>query len=76
VAFSFTPQDHTELVDAFYRIAQDRENETVILTGAGGRFPKSISHPSATSPIPAFWNQVDHEFRSLRLPGKKLPGIV
>jgi hypothetical protein len=75
--FSFTAQDHTEFVDAFYRIAPNRENRTVILTGAGGRFPKSISHPSATSPIPTFWNQVLDEFRSLRLSllGKKLPGI-
>jgi hypothetical protein len=36
--FTFTAQDHTELVDAFYRIAQDRENKIVILTGAGGDF--------------------------------------
>jgi len=33
----------------------DRANKIVILTGAGGgSFPKSIFHPSATSPIPAF----------------------
>ncbi len=30
--FIFTAQDHTELVDAFYRIAQDRANKIVILT--------------------------------------------
>ena len=36
--FTFTAQDHTELVDAFYRIAQDRANKIVILTGAGGEF--------------------------------------
>ena len=41
--FRFTAQDHTELVDAFYRIAQDRENKIVILTGVGGEFiPKKI----------------------------------
>src|SRR6266702_3514243 len=34
--FTFTAQDHTEFVDAFYRIAQDRANKIVILTGAGG----------------------------------------
>src|SRR5882762_8654468 len=34
--FRFTAQDHTEFVEAFYRIAQDRENKIVILTGAGG----------------------------------------
>jgi hypothetical protein len=32
--FTFTAQDHTEFVDAFYRIAQDRENKIVILTVA------------------------------------------
>jgi enoyl-CoA hydratase/carnithine racemase len=36
--FTFTAQDHTEFVDAFYRIAQDRANKIVILTGAGGEF--------------------------------------
>ena len=35
--FTFTAQDHTELVDAFYRIAQDRANKIVILTGAAAR---------------------------------------
>jgi len=34
--FTFTAQDHTEFVDAFYRMAQDRANKIVILTGAGG----------------------------------------
>ena len=33
----FTAQDHTEFVDAFYRIAQDRANKIVILTETGGR---------------------------------------
>jgi len=28
--FIFTAQDHTEFVDAFYRIAQDRANKIVI----------------------------------------------
>jgi hypothetical protein len=28
-----TAQGHTEFVDAFYRIAQDRANKIVILTG-------------------------------------------
>jgi enoyl-CoA hydratase/carnithine racemase len=39
---TFTAQDHTEFVDAFYRIAQDRENKIVILTGAGGDFIPEI----------------------------------
>jgi enoyl-CoA hydratase/carnithine racemase len=42
--FTFTAQDHTEFVDAFYRIAQDRANKIVILTGAGGgAFPSRSS---------------------------------
>ena len=31
-------QAHTEFVDAFYRIGQDRANKIVIITGAGGSF--------------------------------------
>ena len=34
----FSAHDHTDFVDAFYRIAQDRDNKIVILTGAGGEF--------------------------------------
>ena len=49
-----TAQTHTEFVDAFYRISQDRANKIVILTGAGGEFiTMSIGHLSATPPIPA-----------------------
>ncbi len=33
-----TAQSHTEFVDGFYRISQDRANKIVILTGAGGEF--------------------------------------
>jgi len=44
--FRFTAQDHTEFVDAFYRIAQDRENKIVILTGAGGEFIPEIDFSS------------------------------
>src|SRR4029077_8826816 len=33
-----TAQGHTEFVDAFYRIGQDRANKIVIVTGAGGDF--------------------------------------
>ena len=32
---TFTAQDHTEFVEAFYRISRDCENKVVILTGAG-----------------------------------------
>ncbi len=44
--FRFTAQDHTEFVDAFYRIAQDRTNKIVILTGAGGEFIPEIDFSS------------------------------
>ena len=43
--FTFTAPDHTELVDAFYRMAQDRANKIVILTGAGGEFIPDIAFP-------------------------------
>jgi enoyl-CoA hydratase/carnithine racemase len=32
---NFTAADHTEFVEAFYRIGQDRDNKVVILTGQG-----------------------------------------
>jgi hypothetical protein len=32
---TFTAEAHTEVVDAFYRISQDRANKIVILTGGG-----------------------------------------
>src|SRR5437773_1918257 len=52
---TFSAQHHTEVVDAFHRIAQDRANKIVILTGAGGDFIIGVDwHLSATSPIPAF----------------------
>ena len=43
---TFTAQDHTDFVDAFYRIAQDRANQIVILTGAGGEFIPGIDFAS------------------------------
>jgi enoyl-CoA hydratase/carnithine racemase len=60
--FIFTAQDHTELVDAFYRIAQDRANKIVILTGAGGDFITSIDFSSFGNVAdPAVWSQVHDE---------------
>src|SRR5256885_15399410 len=44
--FTFTAPDHTEFVDAFYRMAQDRANKIVILTGAGGEFVPEIDFSS------------------------------
>src|SRR4051812_16566568 len=60
--FTFTAQDHTELVDAFYRIAQDRANKIVILTGAGGDFIPSIDFSSFGNVAdPSVWSQVHDE---------------
>src|ERR1700716_1849992 len=60
--FIFTAQDHTEFVDAFYRIAQDRANKIVILTGAGGEFIPSINFASFGNVAdPDDWSQVHDE---------------
>src|SRR5207245_8410095 len=60
--FTFAAQDHTELVDAFYRIAQDRANKIVILTGAGGDFIPGIDFPSfGNVSDPGVWSQVHDE---------------
>jgi len=60
--FTFTEQDHTQFVDAFYRIAQDRANKIVILTGAGGDlFLTSIFSSFGNVADPATWSQVHDE---------------
>jgi len=60
--FVFTAQDHSELVDAFYRIAQDRAGKIVILTGAGGEFIPSIDFGSfGKMADPDVWSQVHDE---------------
>ena len=60
--FTFTAQDHTEFVDAFYRIAQDRANKIVILTGAGGEFIPGIDFASFGNVAdPGVWSQVHDE---------------
>src|ERR1700745_2160180 len=60
--FTFTAQDHTELVDAFYRIAQDRANKIVILTGAGGEFIPGIDFTSFGNVAdPGVWSQTHDE---------------
>jgi enoyl-CoA hydratase/carnithine racemase len=61
-AFTFTAQDHTEFVDAFYRIAQDRANKVVVLTGAGGEFIPYIDFSSFGNVAdPGVWSQVHDE---------------
>jgi len=58
----FTAQDHTDFVDAFYRIAQDRANKIVILTGAGGDFIPAIDFSSFGNVAdPEVWSQVHDE---------------
>jgi enoyl-CoA hydratase/carnithine racemase len=60
--FIFTAQDHTEFVDAFYRIAQDRANKIVIITGAGGDFIPGIDFLSFGNVAdPGVWSQVHDE---------------
>jgi enoyl-CoA hydratase/carnithine racemase len=59
---TFTAQDHTEFVDAFYRIARDRENKIVILTGTGGEFIPGIDFSSFGNVAdPEVWSQVHDE---------------
>jgi enoyl-CoA hydratase/carnithine racemase len=59
---TFTAQDHTEVVDAFYRISQDRANKIVILTGAGGDFMIGVDWSSFTNVSdPGVWSQIHDE---------------
>ena len=60
--FTFTAQDHTDFVDAFYRISQDRANKIVILTGTDGEFIPSIDFASFGNVAdPGVWSQVHDE---------------
>ena len=50
------------MVDAFYRVAQDRANKIVILTGAGGDFIPGIDFASFGNVAdPGIWSQVHDE---------------
>jgi enoyl-CoA hydratase/carnithine racemase len=61
-SFTFSAQDHTEVVDAFYRISQDRANKIVILTGAGGDFITGVEWPSFGNVAdPGVWSQIHDE---------------
>jgi enoyl-CoA hydratase/carnithine racemase len=61
-AFIMTARAHTEFVDAFYRIAQDRANKIVILTGAGGEFITDVDWSSfGDGSDPGVWSQVHDE---------------
>ena len=58
----FTAPDHTDFVDAFYRISQDRANKIVIFTGTGGQFIPGIDFSSFGNVAdPAVWSQVHDE---------------
>ena len=60
--FIMTAQAHTEFVDAFYRIGQDRANKIVILTGAGGQFIGDVDRSSFGDVTdPGVWSQVHDE---------------
>lgn len=60
--FTFTAHDHTEVVDAFYRISQDRANKIVILTGAGGDFISGVEWSSFGNVAdPGVWSLVHDE---------------
>jgi enoyl-CoA hydratase/carnithine racemase len=60
--FIMTARSHTEFVDAFYRIGQDRANKIVILTGAGGEFIADVDWPSfGDASDPGVWSQVHDE---------------
>src|SRR6476661_9740701 len=57
-----TAQTHTEFVEAFYRISQDRANKIVILTGAGGDFITSVEWSSFGNVAdPGVWSQTHDE---------------
>ena len=59
---TFTAPDHTDFVDAFYRISQDRENKIVILTGTAGEFIPGIDFTSFGNVAdPGVWSQVHDE---------------
>src|SRR6266481_4440462 len=60
--FIMTARSHTEFVDAFYRIAADRANKIVILTGAGGEFITDVEWSSfGDASDPGVWSQVHDE---------------
>ena len=57
-----TAQTHAEFVDASFRISQDRTNQIVILTGAGGDFITDVDWSSRANPgDPGVWSQIHDE---------------
>src|SRR6202051_2590273 len=59
---TFSAQHHTEVVDALHRIAQDRANKIVILTGAEGDFIIGVDWNSfGDVSDPGVWSQIHDE---------------
>jgi enoyl-CoA hydratase/carnithine racemase len=59
---TFTAREHEAFVDAFYDVSRDRENEVVILTGAGGDFIPAIDFNSfGDVSDPDVWSKVHDE---------------
>jgi enoyl-CoA hydratase/carnithine racemase len=59
---TFSALHHTEVVDAFHQIAQDRANKIVILTGAGGDFIIDVDWSSfGDVSDPGVWSQIHDE---------------
>src|SRR5580698_865151 len=59
---TFSALHHTEVVDAFHRIAQDRGNKIVILTGAGGDFIIGVDWSSFGDVAdPGVWSEIHDE---------------
>src|SRR5271170_6205050 len=59
--FIMTAQSHTGFVEAFYRIAQDRANKIVILTGTGGFITDVDWSSFGDVTDPGVWSQVHDE---------------
>src|ERR1700761_36814 len=59
---TFSALHHTEVVDAFHRIAQDRANKIVILTGAEGDFIIGVDWNSfGDVSDPGVWSRIHDE---------------
>src|SRR4249920_3642224 len=60
--FIMNAQAHTEFVDAFHRIGQDRANKIVIMTGAGGNFIGDVEWLSFGDVAdPGVWSRIHDE---------------
>tara|TARA_R110000851_G_scaffold266497_6_gene418985 strand:+ start:909 stop:1733 length:825 start_codon:yes stop_codon:yes gene_type:complete len=58
---TFSAQHHTEFTEAFYHIAQDRDNKVVILTGAGDYMAAIDLSTFGDVSDPDVWSQVHDE---------------